>query len=88
MIVDLLFHMAYFPNYYFFIFSFQLSSRSLRRQVTPKILLKLHIQETGEKSTTVLQTDPTNLVHLTTVLEQALQEMKSTHCRRIVRNIK
>lgn len=66
----------------------ELSSRSLRRQVTPKILLKLHIQETGEKSTTVLQTDPTNLVHLTTVLEQALQEMKSTHCRRIVRNIK
>jgi hypothetical protein len=36
----------------------------------------------------VLQTDPVNLVHMTKVLDEALQEIKSSYCRRILRNIK
>ena len=35
-----------------------------------------------------LQTDPTNLQHMTQSLEAALAELSSQHCRRIMRNIK
>ncbi|KAL4219941.1 COMM domain-containing protein 2 [Mactra antiquata] len=69
-------------------FDVELASRSLRHQVTPTVTMKLHTEENGTTSTQVLQTDPTNLVHLTSVLEEALQEIKSPYCRRIVRNIK
>ena len=69
-------------------FDVELASRSLHRQTNPVILMKLDTKE-GEKSLTeILQTDPVNLVHLTTMLESAMQEMKTAHCRRIVRNIK
>ncbi|KAK6196403.1 hypothetical protein SNE40_001635 [Patella caerulea] len=69
-------------------FDVQLASRSLRRQTTPLILFKLHTESYGEQESHILQTDPVNLVHLTKVLDEALQEMKSPYCRRIVRNIK
>lgn len=69
-------------------FDVQLASRSLRRQTTPNILFKLHTEDSGIQETHVLQTDPVNLVHLTKVLDEALQEIKSPYCRRIVRNIK
>lgn len=69
-------------------FDVQLASRSLRRQTTPNILFKLHTEDSGIRETHVLQTDPVNLVHLTKVLDEALQEIKSPYCRRIVRNIK
>ena len=36
----------------------------------------------------LMQTDPSNLVHLTQSLESALAELKTQHCRRIMRNIK
>ena len=65
----------------------QLASRSLRHQVTPLIILKFHLGDGDNRHTKVLQTDPVNLIHLTQTLEEALQEMKSSHCRRIVRNI-
>ncbi|XP_023931526.1 COMM domain-containing protein 2 [Lingula anatina] len=68
-------------------FDVKLASRSLKHQIDPTILLKLHIADSGERHTQVLQTDPSNLVHMTNVLDKALQEMKSQHCRRIVRNI-
>lgn len=69
-------------------FDVELASRSLRHQTKPVVLMKLHTKE-GEKSAVdVLQTDPTNLVHVTSMLENAAQEMKTAHCRRIVRNIK
>ncbi|KAK3096189.1 hypothetical protein FSP39_024192 [Pinctada imbricata] len=69
-------------------FDVKLASRSNRRQTTPTVLLKLETEDCGELSRTVLQTDPVNLLHLTKVLDAALQEMKSPYCRRIVRNIK
>lgn len=69
-------------------FDVELASRSLRHQVTPVITMKLHTKDCDKISTQVLQTDPVNLVHLTKVLDEALQEMKSPYCRRIVRNIK
>ncbi|CAC5362954.1 COMMD2 [Mytilus coruscus] len=69
-------------------FDVQLGSRSLRRQTTPTVLFKLHTEESGLRETTVLQTDPVNLVHMTKVLDEALQEIKSSYCRRILRNIK
>lgn len=67
---------------------FQLASRSLRHQVIPTVLLKLQIEDEGKKESQMLQADPVNLVHMTHVLEEALQEIKSGYCRRIARNIK
>ncbi|MEE6500992.1 hypothetical protein FKM82_004023 [Ascaphus truei] len=66
----------------------QLASRSLRHQIKPAITMKLHLQQNDDLSTKVLQTDPATLLHLIQQLEQALAEMKTNHCRRIVRNIK
>uniref|UniRef100_A0A8D0GP70 COMM domain containing 2 n=1 Tax=Sphenodon punctatus TaxID=8508 RepID=A0A8D0GP70_SPHPU len=66
----------------------QLASRSLRQQIKPAMTLKLHLNQNGEQTAKVLQTDPATLLHLIQQLEQALGEMKTNHCRRIVRNIK
>ncbi|XP_033118094.1 COMM domain-containing protein 2-like [Anneissia japonica] len=65
----------------------ELASRSLRHQVNPNILLKLHTKDYDEEETTILQTDPVNLVHMTEVLEDALAQVKAQHSRRILRNI-
>nr|CAB3232805.1 COMM domain-containing protein 2-like [Phallusia mammillata] len=65
----------------------RLATRSLHQQLTPNVLLKFHITD-GEKSEMkVMQTDPMNLIHTTRVLEEALEELKSNHVRRIVRTI-
>lgn len=65
----------------------QLASRSLRHQTIPTVVMKLHTEDCGKKDVHVLQTDPVNLVHLTQTLEGALAEVKTQHCRRIIRNI-
>ena len=69
-------------------FDVQLASRMLSYQTTPQVMLKFHINNGIDKDVRVLQTDPVNLVHMTKVLEEALSEMKTAHCRRIARNIK
>lgn len=66
----------------------QLASRALRQQVKPTISLKLYLESDGKQSARVLQTDPATLMHLVQELERALAEVKSNHCRRILRNIK
>lgn len=69
-------------------FDVQLASRSLQRQSQPSILFRLHTKEGDESKATLLQTDPVNLLHITKSLEEALAEIKTQHCRRIMRNIK
>ncbi|XP_023705076.1 COMM domain-containing protein 2 isoform X2 [Cryptotermes secundus] len=76
-------------------FEVQVASRALQHQVTPLITMNLALEtKTGlasDSTTTkniVLQTDPTNLVHITQVLEEALQESRSQHSRRIQRSFK
>ncbi|XP_016131998.1 COMM domain-containing protein 2 isoform X3 [Sinocyclocheilus grahami] len=66
----------------------QLASRALRHQVKPTVTLKLHLEDGAKRSARVLQTDPATLQHLIDELERALAELKSSHCRRILRNIK
>uniref|UniRef100_A0A8C4PUP5 COMM domain containing 2 n=1 Tax=Equus asinus TaxID=9793 RepID=A0A8C4PUP5_EQUAS len=66
----------------------QLASRSLRQQIKPSVTIKLHLNQNGAHTTQVLQTDPATLVRLVQQLEQALEEMKTNHCRRVVRNVK
>ncbi|XP_072428133.1 COMM domain-containing protein 2 [Chiloscyllium punctatum] len=66
----------------------QLASRALRQQIKPLLTLKLHLEQNGQRNANILQTDPATLLHLIRKLEQALGEMKTNHCRRIVRNIK
>ncbi|XP_072516300.1 COMM domain-containing protein 2 [Salminus brasiliensis] len=69
-------------------FDVQLVSRALRQHVKPAISLKLHLESGGIQTARVLQTDPATLLHLIQELERALAEVKSNHCRRILRNIK
>ncbi|XP_062438519.1 COMM domain-containing protein 2 isoform X2 [Rhea pennata] len=66
----------------------QLASRSLRQQIKPTMTIKLHLDQNGAQTAQVLQTDPSTLLHLIQQLDQALGEMKTNHCRRIVRNMK
>ncbi|XP_039614037.1 COMM domain-containing protein 2 [Polypterus senegalus] len=66
----------------------QLASRALRQQIKPVVSFKLHLEQNGEKTAKVVQTDPATLLHLIQQMERALGEMKTNHCRRIVRNIK
>ncbi|XP_030647612.1 COMM domain-containing protein 2 [Chanos chanos] len=66
----------------------QLASRALRHQVKPTVTMKLHLESGGIRNARVLQTDPATLLHLIQELERGLAELKSNHCRRILRNIK
>ncbi|KAI7791253.1 COMM domain-containing protein 2 [Triplophysa rosa] len=66
----------------------QLASRALRHQVKPTVTLKLHLEDDGMRRAHVLQTDPATLQHLIQEMERALADLKSNHCRRILRNIK
>jgi len=63
------------------------ASRSLHHQLEPSILLKLHTEESGRSDVTVLAADPANLLHLTRTLEDALHELNTAHCRRIIRHM-
>eukprot|EP01117_Protostelium_nocturnum_P016808 TRINITY_DN6729_c0_g1_i1.p1 TRINITY_DN6729_c0_g1~~TRINITY_DN6729_c0_g1_i1.p1 ORF type:complete len:200 (-),score=32.85 TRINITY_DN6729_c0_g1_i1:60-659(-) len=69
-------------------FDVQLSSRSLRNQTEPLFTLCLTIEDGKESKKHYLESDYTNLKHLSEELENALRESKSTHARRIMRNIK
>ncbi|XP_069684371.1 COMM domain-containing protein 2 [Periplaneta americana] len=75
-------------------FEVQVASRSLQHQVTPLITMNLTLDTktalTGNTNTqhVILQTDPTNLAHITQVLEEALHESRSQHSRRIQRSFK
>lgn len=69
----------------------QTASRSLLKQVAPLITLDLSLKNPDDPDGmehVLLQTDPTNLLHLTQQLETALQESHSQHTRRISRAIK
>ncbi|XP_041647735.1 COMM domain-containing protein 2 [Cheilinus undulatus] len=70
----------------------QLASRSIRHQVVPKLTMRLLLtrgsDSRSDHSSRVLQTDPSTLLHLITTLEIALAAMKTSHARRILRNIK
>ncbi|KAG7228813.1 hypothetical protein INR49_008591 [Caranx melampygus] len=70
----------------------QLASRSVRQQVIPALMMRLTLTRDGnsssDRSIMVLQTDPSTLLHLISTLEAALAAMKTSHSRRILRNIK
>ncbi|KAL7396629.1 hypothetical protein ABVT39_008971 [Epinephelus coioides] len=70
----------------------QLASRSLRQQVIPMLTIRLLLtggcDSRDDHSRMVLQTDPSTLLHLISTLEAALAAMKTSHARRICRNIK
>jgi len=65
----------------------QLSSRAVRNQATPVYLLNLQTK-TPETQSELLQTDFNSLRYITKELEAALSESKSSHSRRIMRNVK
>lgn len=72
-------------------FEVQTASRSLLKQVAPLITLDLSLKNpdtSDEIKHVLLQTDPTNLFHITQELEEALQESRSLHIRRISRAVK
>lgn len=66
----------------------QVASRSLLHQVVPLVTLDLilkTLKDNGgdEKQHHLIQTDITNLMHITQELEKALLESRSRHSRRI-----
>ncbi|XP_061895390.1 COMM domain-containing protein 2 [Entelurus aequoreus] len=70
----------------------QLASRSLHQMVAPmlttRLLLTRRRGSCTEHSSRVLQVDLSTLLHFISVLEGALGALKTTHARRILRNIK
>jgi len=61
------------------------------KQVAPLITLDLSLKNPDtldEIEHVLLQTDPTNLLHITQELEEALQESRNLHIRRISRAVK
>ncbi|EFN77282.1 COMM domain-containing protein 2 [Harpegnathos saltator] len=72
-------------------FEVQTASRCLLKQVAPLVTLDLSLKNpnnSDEIEHVLLQTDPTNLLHITQQLEEALQESRSQHIRRISKAIK
>ncbi len=66
----------------------RLATRSLQRIIEPEIIFKLELRNNNNNPEKhILQTDPTNLVHLTNCLENALNEIKTNYCRRIFKNL-
>ncbi|XP_028260649.1 COMM domain-containing protein 2 [Parambassis ranga] len=69
----------------------QLASRSVHQQVIPMLTVCLLLTSGGESHgdySSVLQTDLRTLLSLISTLEAALAAMKTSHARRILRNIK
>lgn len=68
-----------------------MASRSLRQQLVPVLTVRLCLSRgegTGAEQRRLFQTQPGTLLHLISSLEDALAAMKSSHTRRILRNIK
>lgn len=66
----------------------KLATRSLLEILEPEVILKFEFNTGNEKKEAkIFQTDLVNLNNLTNNLEEALNEIKSNHCRRIFRNI-
>ncbi|KAG0710140.1 COMM domain-containing protein 2 [Chionoecetes opilio] len=78
-------------------FDILVGSRSLHHLAEPLLTLQLSL-DTGSPSkegredeaceSLVLQTDPNNLLHITSVLEEALHEARTHHSRRVQRYLK
>lgn len=74
----------------------QLASRSVGHQVVPTLTMRLLLardcdgrrDHDHDHDSRVLQTDPSTLLHLISTLEAALAAVKTSHARRILRNIK
>ncbi|GLD71017.1 COMM domain-containing protein 2 [Lates japonicus] len=70
----------------------KLASRSVCQQVIPMLTMRLLLtggcESCSDRSSRVLQTDPSTLLHLISTLEAALSAIKTSHSRRILRNIK
>lgn len=65
----------------------KLATRSVLELLEPEVILKFEFNTGNEKKEAkILQTDLVNLNNLTNNLEEALNEIKSNHCRRIFRN--
>jgi len=65
----------------------QIASRTLRDQVQPVFIFNIETEQNNEHKSNVLQMDFTNLKHLQTELEGALDELKTAYSRRIGRNL-
>ena len=74
--------------------SFKLAQRSIRNIVEPEVILNLQLETVdpnnpNEKVITdnILQTDPLNLINITNKLEEALNEIRTNYCRRVLKNV-
>ena len=65
----------------------KLASRSLYNQLSPAILLKLAVENHVGTETKLLQTDLSTLHHMIAEIEDALNQSKSKHVQRFIRNL-
>lgn len=81
------------PHYHNLEWRFEVvvSSRALLEQVNPLITMDLQLKTENKEyeddniEHVLLQTDPTNLIHVAEELEKALNESRSRHSRKIQR---
>ncbi|CAF0918035.1 unnamed protein product, partial [Didymodactylos carnosus] len=71
-------------------FDVQIYSRNIRhRQVEPYFILKLSITDVyGKDHCHLLQCDPLTLLHIVEQLENAINNLRSNHCRRIMQTFR
>ncbi|XP_055346750.1 COMM domain-containing protein 2-like [Paramacrobiotus metropolitanus] len=70
-------------------FEVEIASRTLHNRLRPVVYLQLQLEQDGNQTTShTLQMDIPTLLHVTEELEQALQDIKSNHAKRIMRHIK
>lgn len=65
-----------------------LANKSQKKVCDTEIILQMNFKMDGNyKEKHFLKTDVTNLLRLTNTLENALNELKTNYCRRILKNI-
>ncbi|OWA51361.1 putative COMM domain-containing protein 2 [Hypsibius exemplaris] len=69
-------------------FEVEIASRTIHSEIKPHFLLRLELGKQAASSVHLLQMDIPTLIHVTEELESALQDVKSTHAKKMMRHAK
>ncbi|KAL0281074.1 UNVERIFIED_CONTAM: hypothetical protein PYX00_002174 [Menopon gallinae] len=68
-------------------FEAQVSSKSIKNEISPRIVMKLELEKRNKIENICIQSDIPNLLHMSMVLNQALEESRTNHSRRMRRAV-